>query len=68
MRMWSILCLIPHTAEETTLIRRQTGAVVNLENDVIGKYVDKLLHFKDKEEPDAGKKVDMNFLAENGFL
>ena len=60
--------IIPHTAEETTLIRRQTGAVVNLENDVIGKYVDKLLHFKDKEEPDAGKKVDMNFLAENGFL
>lgn len=60
--------IIPHTAEETTLIRRQTGAVVNLENDVIGKYVDKLLHFKDKEEPDARKKVDMNFLAENGFL
>ena len=60
--------IIPHTAEETTLIRRQTGAVVNLENDVIGKYVDKLLHFKDKEEPDTGKKVDMNFLAENGFL
>lgn len=60
--------IIPHTAEETTLIRRQIGAVVNLENDVIGKYVDKLLHFKDKEEPDAGKKVDMNFLAENGFL
>ena len=56
------------TAEETTLIRRQTGAVVNLENDVIGKYVDKLLHFKDKEESDTGKKVDMNFLAENGFL
>ena len=60
--------IIPHTAEETTLIRRQTGAVVNLENDVIGKYVDKLLHFKDKEESDTGKKVDMNFLAENGFL
>ena len=60
--------IIPHTAEETTLIRRQTGAVVNLENDVIGKYVDKLLHFKDKEEPDTGKKVDMNCLAENGFL
>ena len=60
--------VIPHTGEETILLKKASGDLVNLENDIIGKYVDKLLHFKDKEEPDAGKKVDMNFLAENGFL
>ena len=35
--------IIPHTAEETTLIRKHTGDVVNLENDVVGKYVQRLL-------------------------
>lgn len=35
--------IIPHTAQETTLIRKHTGDVVNLENDVVGKYVQRLL-------------------------
>ena len=35
--------IIPHTAVETTLIRKHTGDVVNLENDVVGKYVQRLL-------------------------
>ena len=33
--------IIPHTAKETTLLERKIGDVVNLENDVIGKYVEK---------------------------
>lgn len=37
--------IIPHTAEETTLLKGKPGTVVNLENDIVGKYVDKLLHF-----------------------
>lgn len=35
--------IIPHTGEETTLLRKKTGDVVNLETDIIGKYVNKLL-------------------------
>ena len=35
--------VIPHTGEETTLLRKKAGDVVNLENDVIGKYVQKLM-------------------------
>lgn len=35
--------IIPHTGEETTLLKRKPGDIVNLENDVIGKYVEKLL-------------------------
>ena len=35
--------LIPHTGEETVLLGKHAGDVVNLENDVVGKYVQKLL-------------------------
>ncbi len=35
--------VIPHTAEETTLLSKKPGDLVNLENDIIGKYVQKLL-------------------------
>ena len=37
--------IIPHTGEETTLLRRRPGDIVNLENDVVGKYVERLLNF-----------------------
>ncbi|MCM1494753.1 MAG: riboflavin synthase [Bacteroides sp.] len=64
--------IIPHTGEETTLLRRKPGDVVNLENDVIGKYVEKLLlPYSDKDEhaeAKAGKKdITMDFLKEHGF-
>lgn len=42
--------IIPHTAKETTLLAKKTGDVVNLENDVIGKYVEKLLNFSGSNE------------------
>lgn len=35
--------IIPHTASETTLLSKTTGDIVNLENDIVGKYVQKLL-------------------------
>ena len=35
--------LIPHTAQETALLSKKAGDTVNLENDIIGKYVQKLL-------------------------
>ena len=66
--------IIPHTAEETTLLKGKPGTVVNLENDIVGKYVDKLLHFDEMTggtEKKPSKKssggLDMGFLAENGF-
>ncbi len=37
--------IIPHTGEETTLLRRKAGDSVNLETDIIAKYVEKLLSF-----------------------
>ena len=35
--------VIPHTAEVTTLSKRKTGDKINIENDIIGKYVEKLM-------------------------
>ncbi|MGH7266110.1 MAG: riboflavin synthase, partial [Candidatus Rokuibacteriota bacterium] len=45
------VALIPHTLSVTTLGRRAVGAEVNLEMDVIGKYVRALLDGRDAPEP-----------------
>lgn len=55
--------IIPHTAAETTLRLRKTGDPVNLETDLIGKYVARFLG----REP-GGSKIDEKFLAEHGFI
>ncbi|MDR1358316.1 MAG: riboflavin synthase [Coriobacteriales bacterium] len=39
--------IIPHTAKETTLSSKRVGDTVNIENDVIGKYVERLLTFSE---------------------
>ena len=56
--------VIPHTAEVTTLSKRKTGDKINIENDIIGKYVEKLM--KPAESSSGG--ISMGFLAENGFI
>ena len=56
--------VIPHTAEVTTLSKRKTGDKINIENDIIGKYVEKLM--KPAESSSGG--LSMGFLAENGFI
>lgn len=56
--------VIPHTAEVTTLSKRKTGDKINIENDIIGKYVEKLM--KPAESSSGG--LSIGFLAENGFI
>ena len=56
--------VIPHTGEETTLLSKQPGDIVNLENDVIGKYVERLLGNK-KEKKES--EITMEFLENFGF-
>ena len=56
--------IIPHTGEETTLLRKKPGAVVNLENDIIGKYVEKLMG---KEPEEGGSSLTLDFLKQHGF-
>lgn len=57
--------LIPVTKEETVLLKKKTGDEVNLECDIVGKYVERFLTFR----KDISKSsIDIKFLAENGFL
>ena len=57
--------IIPHTQANTVLSDRKTGDVVNLETDIIGKYVEKLL--QPQKIPEKESKITLEFLAENGF-
>ena len=58
--------IIPHTAVKTTLLTKNVGDIVDLENDIIGKYVQRLM------EPvnDDKKKsvITEEFLSEYGFM
>lgn len=66
-----IISIIPHTAGETTLGNRRVGDRVNLESDLMGKY---LYHFWQRgvgssvEGKEVGSKVTKDFLTENGFF
>lgn len=51
--------IIPHTGEETTLLKKKPGDKVNLENDVVGKYVQKLLGLKSPEKKESTLTMDM---------
>ena len=56
--------VIPHTASRTTLEKRRPGDVVNIETDILGKYVERLLTAG--RETSGG--VTLELLAKNGFL
>ena len=58
--------IIPHTSSHTTLLKKRSGDVVNLENDIVGKYVQRLLGQKAPEEPHRSR-ITEEFLRENGF-
>jgi riboflavin synthase len=55
--------IIPHTAQKTTLAQLRTGDQVNLETDIIGKYVEKLLGAKSESSG-----VTAELLARHGFF
>lgn len=59
--------IIPHTGAQTILLGKKPGETVNLECDVIGKYVEKLLTPYTSAEKPATSSITMEFLARNGF-
>lgn len=61
--------IIPHTGGETILLKKRPGDMVNLENDVIGKYVQRLFPAQDTEtqQEKTSGLISMDFLAEHGF-
>ena len=62
------LNLIPHTAERTNIGTWKTGAKVNLEVDVLARYIERLMLGDKAAETTEPSKLSMAFLAENGFL
>lgn len=64
--------IIPHTASETTLLSRKPGDTVNLENDIIGKYVGRLMGYGFGTEKNCSGKeeqgLSMDVLMKYGFL
>lgn len=64
---WFSVSLIPHTAKMTTLGYKRVGDSVNLETDIIGKYVEKLLMPKSSEPTTPKSGITMEFLAQHGF-
>lgn len=57
--------IIPHTSKETILLTKKVSDKVNVECDVVGKYIEKLLIPKEEEKK---SNIDMNFLINNGFM
>lgn len=68
-RQGFLVSLIPHTAGQTTLGAKRPGETVNLEADIIGKYVERLLSFSHRGgEAPLGEGISLAFLGEHGFL
>ena len=60
--------VIPHTGEETTLLHKKKGDVVNLENDLVGKYVERLITFPEPEETEKNRQgITLEMLTKYGF-
>ena len=62
------LNLIPHTADRTNIGSWQVGSKVNLEVDVLARYIERLLLGDKAAEQKTESNISMAFLAENGFL
>ncbi len=54
--------MIPHTREVTNFKFKRVGSLVNIETDILAKYVERLTNFKTKSD------ITEDFLLENGFL
>ena len=60
------LTIVPHTAGETTLIDLQAGDKVNIEVDLIARYLERLMNYDGKDSKSGG--VTMEMLARAGFV
>lgn len=60
------LTIVPHTAGETTLIDLQAGDKVNIEVDLIARYLERLMNYDGKDSKSCG--VTMEMLARAGFV
>jgi riboflavin synthase len=62
------LAVIPHTAKDTTLGLKRVGDALNLETDLIGKYVERLLQERGQGAAPTPPKIDTDYLKRKGLL
>lgn len=62
------VAIIPHTAKVTTLGLKHPGEPVNLESDLIGKYVERLLQARDHLPHQQAPTIDRDYLQKRGLL
>jgi len=62
------VAIIPHTAKVTTMGLKQIGDAVNLESDLIGKYVERLLQANGTFPPSPSPVIDKDYLQKRGLL
>ena len=58
--------IIPHTVKQTTLSFRKVGDIVNLESDIIGRYIENLMRYR-QDSPPEKRTIDMEMLKEYGW-
>ena len=63
---WFEVAIIPHTWRETILSELKNGDAINLEVDVLAKYVERLMT-RDEEVPSASSKLTIEYLTERGY-
>lgn len=59
--------LIPHTLENIVLGRKKIGDFVNIETDLFGKYIEKIIKFNNIEKEENKSEITREFLYKNGF-
>ena len=65
---WFTVAVIPVTYTETNLSLLKSGDWVNLESDILGKYVDKLISHRLGRQQDKSEDISIDFLANHGYL
>jgi riboflavin synthase len=58
------VALIPHTKQVTTLGHKRVGTHVNIEVDLLGRYIERLLTYPSTE----GASINLDFLAKHGYI
>lgn len=64
---WFSAAVIPHTYAETNLSYLESGNLVNLESDILGKYVDQLISHRLPSNSQQ-EHISLSFLADNGYV
>jgi riboflavin synthase len=60
--------IIPHTSLMTTIRVKKIGDKVNIEADMIGKYVERFISGQEDKKPDERRSIYNKFLTKSGYL